>query len=177
MSFRSRLLLFFTIIVVIPMVAVALVLFSLTADSETGKADAEIAQGMRAAFAVYDEDRDKARAPLDAIAGDAELGKALGHPRRRAAIGLRLEALAKRHPHVRSIAAYGLDRKPLARTGSDNTIATAVATPSTGKARKLGYVAVSVTRARDYVDAVRRLTVLETRVAPGGPPAASPPRA
>jgi diguanylate cyclase (GGDEF)-like protein len=168
MSFRGRLLLFFTIIVVIPMIAVALVLFSLTADSETGKADAEIAQGMRAAFAVYDEDRDKARAPLDAIAGDAELGRALAHPKDRAAIRRRLEALAKRHPRVRSIVAYGLDRKPLARTGSASTVAIAVATPSTRKGRKLGYVAVSVTRARDYVDAVRRLTVLETRVAAGG---------
>ena len=42
MSFRARLLVFFTIIVVIPMIAVALVLFSLTKDSETGKADAQI---------------------------------------------------------------------------------------------------------------------------------------
>ena len=32
MSFRSRLLLFFMIIVIVPMVAVALVLFSITAD-------------------------------------------------------------------------------------------------------------------------------------------------
>ena len=37
MSFRGRLLVFFTIIVVVPMIAVALVLFSLTEDSEHGK--------------------------------------------------------------------------------------------------------------------------------------------
>ncbi|HKO28500.1 MAG TPA: hypothetical protein VJU80_13655, partial [Solirubrobacteraceae bacterium] len=66
MSFRGRLLLFFTIIVVIPMIAVAVVLFHLTGDSETGKADAEIAQGMRSAFAVYDQDRAAARRALDA---------------------------------------------------------------------------------------------------------------
>ena len=48
MSFRSRLLLFFMIIVIVPMIAVALVLFSITADSETGKADAAIAQGLTA---------------------------------------------------------------------------------------------------------------------------------
>src|SRR4051812_50110353 len=63
MSFRSRLLLFFMIIVIVPMIAVALVLFSITADSETGKADAAIAQGLRASFAVYDGDRAKARPP------------------------------------------------------------------------------------------------------------------
>src|SRR3954468_17445247 len=68
MSFRSRLLLFFMIIVIVPMIAVALVLFSITADSETGKADAAIAQGLRAAFAVYDGDRAKARPALEAVA-------------------------------------------------------------------------------------------------------------
>src|SRR6266480_2583231 len=98
MSFRSRLLLFFTIIVVIPMVAVALVLFSLTADSETGKADAEIAQGMRAAFAMY-----------------------------------------------------GLGKRRLAAVGTPNVVAPAVATPTTRAGKRLGYVAVSVTPARDYV--------------------------
>ena len=63
MSFRGRLLLFFMIIVIVPMVAVALVLFSITADSESGKTDAQIAQGLRAAFAVYDADRARARRP------------------------------------------------------------------------------------------------------------------
>ena len=70
MSFRGRLLLFFAIIVVIPMIAVALVLFSITADSETGKADAQIAQGLRAAFAIYDADRSSARSELDKVASD-----------------------------------------------------------------------------------------------------------
>src|SRR5436309_4607676 len=104
MSFRSRLLLFFTIIVVIPMIAVALVLFSLTADSETGKADAELAQGMRAAFAVYDRQRHEARKPLDAIAGDATLGRLLAHPRHRRLVGRRLRLLLSLHPSVVSVA-------------------------------------------------------------------------
>jgi len=51
MSFRTRLLLFFTIIVVVPMGAVALVLFSITSQSQLGKADARIAEGLRVAFA------------------------------------------------------------------------------------------------------------------------------
>ena len=168
MSFRRRLRQFFTIIVVIPMVAVALVLFSLTWDSETGKADAEIAQAQRAAFAVYNRDRLSARRPLDAIAGDAELGKALAHPHRLKPIERRLAALRREHPRVRSIAVYTLDRGPLAHVGGDQTVAAAIATPSTRKGRRLGYVAVSTTRARDYVAEVHRLTTLETRVAIGG---------
>src|SRR4051812_2826202 len=79
MSFRSRLLLFFMIIVIVPMIAVALVLFSITADSETGKADAAIAQGLRAAFAVYDGDRAEAGDELEKIARDPQLADALAH--------------------------------------------------------------------------------------------------
>ena len=168
MSFRSRLLLFFTIIVVIPMIAVALVLFSLTADSETGKADAEIAQGMRAAFAIYDADRDRAKKPLQAIAGDAKLGTALAHPNKRQALQSRLAALARLNKGVRQIVVYDLARRPLATFGGSSAVAAAVATPSTGKGRRLGYVAVSVTRARDYVKDVERITQLQVRVVSGG---------
>src|SRR5436305_11054137 len=76
MSFRSRLLLFFMIIVIVPMIAVALVLFTITADSETGKADAAIAQGLRAAFAVYDGARNAAGPPLATVARDPALAAA-----------------------------------------------------------------------------------------------------
>ena len=61
MSFRGRLLVFFTIIVVIPMIAVALVLFSLTADSEHGKVDAQLASGLRTTLGFYAEGRNDAR--------------------------------------------------------------------------------------------------------------------
>ena len=46
MSFRGRLFIFFTIIVIVPMAAVAVVLFKITSDSETGKSDSRIAQGL-----------------------------------------------------------------------------------------------------------------------------------
>jgi nitrogen fixation/metabolism regulation signal transduction histidine kinase len=167
MSFRGRLLLFFTIIVVIPMVAVALVLFSLTADSETGKADAEIAQGMRAAFGLYDAARAHARSALEAVAGDAKLGAALARPDRGAALKTRLAALAKQHPAIRAIVAYDLARRPIASIGAPDAVAAAVAMPSTGNGKRLGYVAVSVTRARDYVREVGQLTQLQVRVASG----------
>src|SRR3954470_3591385 len=76
-SFRSRLLLFFMIIVIVPMIAVAWVLFSITEDSETGKADAQIAQALRTSFAIYDADRGAARVPLASVAGDRPLATAL----------------------------------------------------------------------------------------------------
>jgi diguanylate cyclase (GGDEF)-like protein len=163
-SFRGRLLLFFAIIVVIPMIAVAVVLFHLTDDSETGKADAEIAQGMRSAFAIYDADRDRARDALDRIAGDAELGRLLNHPRRERAIKAQLRALARAHPTVVAAAAYDASKRLIVRTGARDAVASEVASPSTGGGRRLGYVAVSVTRARAYAKEVKRLTSFAVRI-------------
>src|ERR671934_1845629 len=77
MSFRSRLLLFFTIIVVVPMGAVALVLFSITSQSELGKADARIAEGLRVAFTVYRQDRADALPALRQVARDPALRSAI----------------------------------------------------------------------------------------------------
>ena len=70
MSFRGRLLVFFTIIVVIPMIAVALVLFSLTEDSEHGKVDSSLASGLRTTLSFYEEGREEARRTLARVAAD-----------------------------------------------------------------------------------------------------------
>ena len=77
MSFRTWLRVFFFSIVIIPMVAVAFVLFKLTADSETGRVDAGIAAGMRNAFALYSEDASRATSALRAAARDGGLRTAL----------------------------------------------------------------------------------------------------
>ena len=78
MSFRTRLLVFFTIIVVVPMGAVVLVLFNITSQSELGKADARIAEGLKVALAVYQEDRAQALPELRRVSHDPTLGAALG---------------------------------------------------------------------------------------------------
>ena len=57
-SFRSRLRLFFALIVIVPMVALAIVVFLLTERSETGKVDAGVAAGVRAAFGAHAEAAD-----------------------------------------------------------------------------------------------------------------------
>src|ERR671922_32881 len=64
MSFRGRLRLFFALIVVVPMVALGIVLFVLTGQTETGKADAGIAAGTRAAMGIYGEQAEQARASV-----------------------------------------------------------------------------------------------------------------
>src|SRR4051794_30698044 len=159
MSFRSRLLLFFMIIVIVPMIAVALVLFSITADSETGKADAAIAQGLRAAFAVYDGDRAKARPALEAVARDPQLAAAIANRDTRAATN-RLRTLQRAHPAIRRVAAYDNARRLVAAIGAPDAVAPAVAAPSTGT-KRIGLIAVSTTTAEQYARDVKRLTGLE----------------
>ena len=85
MSFRGRLRLFFTIIVIVPMIAVAVVLFSLSEQSATGKADAGIAAGLRTAISVYRDASDRAEPQLRAAAGDPQLRSAISAGRAPAA--------------------------------------------------------------------------------------------
>src|SRR4051794_9404674 len=144
-SFRSRLLLFFMIIVIVPMVAVALVLFSITADSETGKADAQIAQGLRAAFAIYDADRGGARAPLTNVTHDRQLATALAD-QNRAATAARVKQLEAQAPGSQRIVVYDAARRTIAAAGPPDAVAPAVAAPL-AKGKRIGYVSVSTTTA------------------------------
>jgi diguanylate cyclase (GGDEF)-like protein len=164
-SFRSRLLLFFMIIVIVPMIAVAWVLFSITEDSETGKADAQIAQALRTSFAIYDADRGAARVPLASVAGDRPLATALSRGDR-AAVLRAVTRLAHGQHGIRRIAVYDENRRLVAASGAPTAIAPAVASP-TANGRRLGFVAVSVADARALALASKRLTGLDTRVAIG----------
>ncbi|MEA2437252.1 MAG: hypothetical protein QOF65_1808, partial [Thermoleophilaceae bacterium] len=127
---------------------------------------AAIAQGLRAAFAVYDADRAKARPELEKVARDPELAAALAH-RDGAAATNRLTTLARGLPGVRQIAAYDTARREIAAVGDPSAAAPAVAAPSTGS-RRIGLIAVSVTTAGQYARDVKRLTGLEARVVASG---------
>src|SRR3712207_4995436 len=76
-SFRNRLRLFFTIIVIIPMVAVAAVLFRLVGASDESKADARLAEAQRAATGLYQERQAEAEDAARTIARGAGLSAAI----------------------------------------------------------------------------------------------------
>src|SRR5688500_7459699 len=59
------------------MIALAVVLFTLTSRSETGKADAGISAGTRTAFGVYEEAAARAEPALREVASDRQLRAAL----------------------------------------------------------------------------------------------------
>src|SRR5687768_14102974 len=77
MSFRSRLTLFFVLIVIVPMVSVAIILSRLIADNERGKADARVAQGQIAVRGLYSREVDRAAIAAARIGRDGELARAL----------------------------------------------------------------------------------------------------
>src|SRR4051812_47096559 len=124
MSFRGRLRFFFTSMVIVPMIGVAVVLFLLTRESETGKADATIASGLRNAFVVYGDAAGQARPQLRELSADAELRRALAAGDR-AAAGREMQALRRADPRIVAIELYGPGGRLVARVGSSTAVAPA----------------------------------------------------
>src|SRR6187551_1661633 len=77
MSFRTRLTLFFVLIVIFPMVAVGVVVFRLISDNETAKVEARLAEGQAAAIGLYDESRKNALRTLRHVGADAAFVRAV----------------------------------------------------------------------------------------------------
>jgi diguanylate cyclase (GGDEF)-like protein len=167
MSFRGRLFIFFTIIVIVPMAAVAVVLFKITSDSETGKSDSRIAQGLTTALAVYQADVDRSQNALTQVARDPEMSRALAK-RKPGPIRRRAEQIVKARPDIAAIALYDKGGKRVVYVKRSPAVAYATAAPTTSKGDRVGTLAVSQTTAADFVRSVRRLTGLDLAVQSGG---------
>ena len=166
MSFRGRLLIFFTIIVVVPMMGVGLVLFSLTADSEHGKVDARLAGGLRTTLGFYEEARQDARGSLRRISSDEILRGAL-RAGDAAATTRRLRELAGRDPNIAAATYVNPDGSVGAAAGSSLPVAAAGATPTTSSGEQLGTIAVSTISARELARRSSRFTGLDVRILRG----------
>jgi diguanylate cyclase (GGDEF)-like protein len=157
-SFRGRLRLFFVLLVIVPMIALAVVLFTLTSRSETGKADAGISAGTRTAFGLYEEAAASAEPALREVASDRRLRAALAAG---GGVDARLEELAA--GDIVLIELYSPDRTLIARAGSSTGVAPRGA-PIAADAETLGILAVSVTGADALATRLKTLTGLETAV-------------
>jgi diguanylate cyclase (GGDEF)-like protein len=154
-DFRARLRLFFVLLVIVPMIALAVVLFTLTARSETGKADAGISGGVRTAFGIYEERAAAAGPALREIASDPQLSSALASG---TDISARLRDLIGGPRGVVEIelrAATG--GRVIARAGSTRGMASKAA-PLVAGGQTRGTLVVSLTDAREFTSRVRRLT-------------------
>jgi diguanylate cyclase (GGDEF)-like protein len=170
MSFRGRLRVFFTIIVIVPMIALAVVLLRLAAQSETGKADAGIATGVRTALAVYQEDERNARSALQRVGEDQVLQGAVTTDDREAAAA-RVGLLVRRDPEITSIALGDQAGAEIVSVGEGVAPASLRLTRPGGD--PAGVLSVSVTDPADYAREVRRLSGLEVAVLQGADPVAS----
>src|SRR3954447_10967228 len=76
-SFRNRLLLFFLVIVIIPMIAVAVVLVQLLTKSDQSRADAQLSKVQNVAQNLYRQSTGQANAAGQAIVRDVALRRAI----------------------------------------------------------------------------------------------------
>jgi diguanylate cyclase (GGDEF)-like protein len=159
-SFRGRLRLFFVLLVIVPMIALAVGLFTLTSRSETGKADAGISAGARTAFGVYEEAARRAEPALREVASDRRLRAALAAG---SGVDGALERLVGGTRNIVLIALYSQEDELIARAGSPAGVAPSTA-PIAAGAQTLGTLAVTVTAADRLAGRVRRLTGLDAAI-------------
>ena len=164
MSFRTRLTLFFVMIVIVPMVSVGVVVFGLIQDNETGKADARVSEGQNAARAVYQEFVGRAAEALRRVGNDPALlaeMRARNPAAARARASVLLGSLRLRRLVVT------VDGRPFVDVGSRRAIAPASSDVIARSGTRVGRLQASVLKADNYAAQVRRLTGLETVVRAG----------
>jgi diguanylate cyclase (GGDEF)-like protein len=93
-SFRNRLRLFFVVIVIIPMIAVAFVLFRLVSESETSQTDAQLSEAQQVAQNLYRTSAARANRAGEEIVDDMGLSRAIAE-RQGVVIQDRLAAAAR----------------------------------------------------------------------------------
>jgi diguanylate cyclase (GGDEF)-like protein len=161
MSFRNRLRLFFVMIVVAPMLAVAAVFYVLIFSSESGKADAKVSAQSDVAMAMYDDAHRRALVAGRAIVNDVPFATAI---RRKNAEALQTRAtdLLRRRRVDRIVVVRGTNRA-LVDVGTAAATFPASIRLVDGR-RQFGRLEVSTVTPASYARAVRRNTGLEVVV-------------
>jgi diguanylate cyclase (GGDEF)-like protein len=155
MSFRNRLTLFFVLIVVVPMVAVAVVLFNLISDNEHGKAEAGLAASLRSTTRLYKQAHGKADLAAQRIGSDVALAQAL-RANDRGTLAVRVRELMAREGARRIVIARG--RTPIVDVGTANAIFPATRALVGRRGQPAGSLQVSVQEAKRFVAEARELT-------------------
>jgi diguanylate cyclase (GGDEF)-like protein len=167
MSFRNRLTLFFVLIVVVPMVAVALVLFRLIADNENAKASARLAANTETAHRLYQDATDRAERAAKRIGGDVELAQAL-RSNDRSALDRRLRQLLASEDVRRIVVARG--RAAIADVGSATAVFPATRNLVGAANRPVANLQVSATEPQAFASLTHRVTGSEALVEHAGGP-------
>ncbi len=155
MSFRGRLTLFFLLIVVMPMIAVAVLVTQVTTQSSNGKADARLAAGLESALTVYGDDAAAARRAANALGRDPALAVAL-QSGDRGQIAAAARTGAKR-TRTRALVIRDSSGRRLVTVGGSGVVAP-YRLDLRGPNGGLGSLVVSTTTPSAYLAEVRHLT-------------------
>jgi diguanylate cyclase (GGDEF)-like protein len=161
MTFRNRLTLFFVLIVVVPMVSVAFVLFRLIADNESGKTDARIAARQEASIRLTEEARMQGDRVALVIGRDQVLAGAL-RANDRAALATRAEALRARAGAQRVVIVR--DGRPVVDVGDRTATFPSTRDLVDAGGKRFGQLQVSIITAPEFAQRNRRVTGLDTIV-------------
>lgn len=159
MSFRTRLTVFFVLIVVVPMVALGVVVARLVTDSEEGKANARAGAHVTSALAVFEHASERGGLFARRLGADPVLASAIRAGDRQLA-RTRLGTLMRRQGLVRVvIERTGGDggAAPFAALGTPTAIAAGAATVRGGAeagARRLAAIEASTISAAEFVTLV-----------------------
>jgi diguanylate cyclase (GGDEF)-like protein len=148
MSFRTRLTLFFVLIVIVPMAALAVVVVRLVGDSEQGKATARSAALVSVARDDYRAQAARAARQAAALAADPALAAAI---RRADAPAARARAARLAHAHGLARVRVLRGRRTLAAVGDDaHAVAGGVARVTTRRDRQAATIEVAALTARGF---------------------------
>lgn len=171
-SFRTRLRLFFVLIVIVPMIAVTLIVFRLIAESENGQADARVAARQETAISLYYDARANADRLAARIGRDQALAKAL-----RANDQPAVQQAARRLQRTTNAKRVALSRDGTAGAVLADAGAPTATFPATrtlvANGAPVADLQVSTQDAASFARAVQRTTGLETIVARQGATLAS----
>jgi diguanylate cyclase (GGDEF)-like protein len=164
-SFRGRLRLFFAVIVVVPMIAVAIVLFQLLGANDTGKINSRLAEAQVAATGLFNEERDAARAAVKKAEDDVDLATAI-NDKKPADVRTQLQQLASQAGIERI--RLEVDGQGTFDVGRRDVVAPFVSDLADSKGRAIGRMTISTTSAPDYAARVLRLLAVQTRIDENG---------
>jgi len=159
MSFRTRLGLFFLLMVAIPIAAIAVLASDVTGDSQAGKADAQVSTGLETAISVYEGEISDARRAAEGVIADAAVSSALTDGS--AEEIERAATLAGVDAGLSYLALITPDGEELEPISAEAPVATATITDSAGGEFR---VVASTTGADEYLGQIEKLTGLRAAV-------------
>src|SRR4051812_2212604 len=163
-SFRARLRLFFLVIVVVPMITMAVVLYQLIVASEKAQTDARLSQSQTVALGIYQEEQQAAGLVAEDIGSDQQLADALDLGNRKA-VEARLDTLTTRYKA--SYSELKVDGKGTFTSGSLPAVAAAKRRLLNDQQQPTGQITVAMLSPEAFARRISGLTGAEVVVDAG----------